>query len=81
MCGQTRTHCFGVDEVILPCPQCDRDMAFDTELGKQTACPHCNTAHVLPTLPPNQYQHILLCYACLRAGWAFDHNTVVGIVA
>ncbi len=82
LCGQTRAHCFGVDEVILPCTKCDRDIAFDTEPDKRMTCPRCGAVQRLPALPRDQYRHILVCYACLRAGRAaFDHNTVVGIVA
>jgi hypothetical protein len=82
LCRQTRVHCFSVDEVILPCPRCDREIAFDTGLGKQTACPHCHTSHALPSFPRTESRQILVCYACLRAGQAaIDRDTFVGIVA
>jgi hypothetical protein len=82
LCGQTRVHCFGVNEVIVPCSHCDCDMAFDTRQDEQMTCPRCGVTHMLPALPRDQYRKILVCYACLRAGRAaFDHDTIVGMVA
>jgi uncharacterized protein CbrC (UPF0167 family) len=81
LCGQTRAHCFAVDELILPCIRCDREMAFNTRSDKQVSCPHCDTTQPPLAAPRDQYRHILVCYACLRAGRAaFAHDTVVGIV-
>lgn len=81
LCRQPRVHCFGANALVLPCPQCDRDMAFDIEPDKQMTCPRCGATQQLPALPRDDSRRLLVCYACLRAGRAaLDKDTVVGPV-
>jgi uncharacterized protein CbrC (UPF0167 family) len=82
LCGQTRVYCFHVDEIVLPCTTCDREMAWSTWLDEQTTCLRCDTTQPLLALPRDESRQIRVCYACVRDGRAtMRKDTVLGMVA
>jgi uncharacterized protein CbrC (UPF0167 family) len=83
ICGERAKVCFelGIGCAIMArCPNCGAENGLDASDCEPVPCRECN--QTIPFLPVSEFESILTCYSCLRAGKAaITKDTHLGMIS